>query len=253
MWKRFRTDLHIHTCLSPCGDLSMAPGVIVEEALKRGLDAIGICDHNTAENVPAVRKAAEKTRLAVLGGMEVTSQEEVHILALFTPGRDEKLFELQEKVYENLPGLNDEKAFGEQVIVNENNEVTGLNTRLLIGATNLPLDRVVETIRSLSGLAIASHVDRESFGIIGQLGFIPEGLPLDALELSGRIPPDEARAFLPPSRWRAGGFPLVTFSDAHYPEDIGKRSTSFRVAELQVEEIREALLGREGRRVFLEE
>lgn len=249
MWKRFRADLHIHTCLSPCGDLSMVPGVIVEEALKKGLDAIGICDHNAAENVPAVRKAAEKEKIAVLGGMEITSQEEVHILALFTPGRDEKLFELQEKVYENLPGLNDEKAFGEQVIVNENNEVTGLNTRLLIGATNLPLDRVVETIRSLSGLAIAAHVDRESFGIIGQLGFIPEGLPLDALELSRRISPDEARAFLP----EVSGFPLVTFSDAHYPEDIGKRSTSFRVAELQVEEIREALLGREGRRVFLEE
>ncbi len=247
MWKRFRADLHIHTCLSPCGDLSMAPGVIVEEALKKGLDAIGICDHNAAENVPAVRKAAEKKKIAVLGGMEITSREEVHILALFDD--DEKLFELQEKVYENLPGLNDEKAFGEQVIVNENNKVTGLNTRLLIGATNLPLDRVVETIRSLSGLAIAAHVDRESFGIIGQLGFIPEGLPLDALELSGKILPDEARAVLP----EVSGFPLVTFSDAHYPEDIGKRSTSFRVAELQVEEIREALLGREGRRVFLEE
>ncbi len=247
MWKRFRADLHIHTCLSPCGDLSMAPGVIVEEALKKGLDAIGICDHNAAENVPAVRKAAEKKKIAVLGGMEITSREEVHILALFDD--DEKLFELQEKVYENLPGLNDEKAFGEQVIVNENNKVTGLNTRLLIGATNLPLDRVVETIRSLSGLAIAAHVDRESFGIIGQLGFIPEGLPLDALELSGRISPEEMKTLFP----QASGFPLVTFSDAHYPEDIGKRSTSFRVAELQVEEIREALLGREGRRVFLEE
>jgi len=247
MWKRFRADLHIHTCLSPCGNLSMVPGVIVEEALRRGLDAIGICDHNAAENVPAVRKAAEKKRIAVLGGMEITSQEEVHVLALFDD--DEKLFELQEKVYENLPGLNDEEAFGEQVVVNENDEVTGLNTRLLIGATNLPLDRIVETIRSLSGLAIASHVDRESFGIIGQLGFVPEGLPLDALELSGETRPHEARALLP----QVSGFPLVTFSDAHYPEDIGKRSTSFRVAELEIEEIREALLGREGRGVFFEE
>jgi len=131
----------------------MVPGVIVEEALRKGLQAIGICDHNAAENVPAVRKAAEKKRIAVLGGMEITSQEEVHVLALFDD--DEKLFELQEKVYENLPGLNDEKAFGEQTVVNEKDEVVDVNQRLLIGATTLPLERIVEMIRSLSGLAIA--------------------------------------------------------------------------------------------------
>ena len=275
MLRRFRADLHIHTCLSPCGSLSMVPGVIVEEARRKELDVIGICDHNATENVPAVRKAAEKRRIVVLGGMEITSEEEVHVLALFD--NDEKLFELQKKVYDNLPGRNDERVFGEQVIVNENDEVVDVNDRLLIGATGLPLQAIVDAIHSLCGLAIASHVDRESFGIIGQLGFIPEGLPLDALEVSPGMSCEKARISLPawargglsadvrstPGRSAANvpgqglpgvcGFPVGTFSDAHYPEHIGRRCTAFLVEGVQVEEMRMALLGREGRSVFLAE
>ncbi len=247
MLRGFRADLHIHTCLSPCGSLAMVPGVIIEEAQKRGLDVIAICDHNSAENAAAVRKAAEKTRIAVLGGMEITSEEEVHVLALFD--REEKLLKLQERVYDSLPGVNDERAFGEQVVVNENDEVVEINERLLVGATTLPLDSIVQEIHSLSGIAIASHVDRESFGIIGQLGFIPEGLELDALEVSPRSTLAEARSAFPAVQ----AFPLVTFSDAHYPEDIGKRWTGFLAEAMESQEIKKALLGREGRGVFFEE
>ena len=99
MLKKIKADLHIHTCLSPCGDMDMTPAMIVEKARSKGLDVIGICDHNSSENVIAVRKAGEKYNLKVLGGMEVTSKEEVHILALFD--EDKKLSELQKTVYEN--------------------------------------------------------------------------------------------------------------------------------------------------------
>lgn len=225
----------------------MVPGVIAEEARKKGLDVIGICDHNATENVQAVRKAAGKKNVAVLGGMEITSQEEVHILALFDD--DEKLFELQRIVYDNLPGVNDERVFGEQVVVDENNQVVDVNERLLAGATRLPLDKIVRAARSLCGLAIASHVDREGFGIIGQLGFIPEGLQLDAVEVSPRISGKEAKEKL----LEVSRFPLVTFSDAHCPEDIGRSWTTFLVEEVNVEEIRNALLCREGRAVLLTE
>ena len=143
---------------------------------------IGICDHNSAENVACAKKVGEKEGLTVIGGIEVTSQEEVHILALFSEDRD--LFELADLIYENLPGINDERVFGEQIVVNEDDEVLGFNKRLLIGATVLPLRQIVDRIHSLSGLAIAPHIDRESFGIIGQLGFIPDGLELDGLEVS---------------------------------------------------------------------
>jgi hypothetical protein len=247
MLKKFRADLHIHTCLSPCGSLSMVPGVIVEEARKRRLDVIGICDHNATENVRAVRKAAQKEKVAVLGGMEVTTAEEVHVLALFD--EDERLFELQTLVYENLPRLEGKPSYGEQVIVNENDEVVDVNGHLLMGATGLPLEVVVERIRSLSGLAIASHVDREGFGILGQLGFVPEGLRLDAVEISPKMTADKARSALP----QVSAFPLVAFSDAHFPEEIGRRCTTFVVEDVRIEEIRNALLSREGRSVLMEQ
>jgi predicted metal-dependent phosphoesterase TrpH len=117
MLKKIKADLHIHTCLSPCGDMDMTPAMIVEKARSKGLNVIGICDHNSSENVAAVKKAGEKYSLKVLGGMEITSKEEVHILALFD--EDKKLSELQEIVYENLKGVNDEEFFGYQLIVDE--------------------------------------------------------------------------------------------------------------------------------------
>jgi PHP family Zn ribbon phosphoesterase len=125
----------------------------------------------------------------------------------------------------------------------------GLNDRLLIGATSLPLERIVEAIHSLGGLAIASHIDRESFGIVGQLGFVPEGLVLDALEVSPRTSVANVLAAFP----QASGFPLVTFSDAHYPEDIGNRWTGFLIEDIRTAEVKWALQAQQGRRTFLSE
>ena len=244
MLRKIKADLHIHTCLSPCGDMDMTPAIIVEKARSKGLDVIGICDHNSSENVIAVKKAGEKNNLKVLGGMEVTSKEEVHILALFD--EDKKLSELQEIVYENLKGVNDEEFFGYQLIVDEQGEIIDLNKKLLIGATDLTVDRIVELIHSLNGLAIASHVDRERFSLIGQLGFVPEGLELDGLELSPRYMSENKKLDFPMS----SGFPLVTFSDAHYIDDIGKTSTTFLLDEITVIELKKALKNRDGRSIL---
>ena len=237
------TDLHIHTCLSPCGDLSMGPRSIVETASRRGLDAIGISDHNSSENAPAVMAAARGSPLAVLPGMEVTSKEEVHILALFDSV--EQAFRLQRIVYDHLPGRNDPDVFGLQVVVNEDHDVLGFNDRLLAGAADLSVGQVVDAIHALDGLAIACHVDRETFGIIGQLGFIPESLPLDALEFSRNTTIEDARRrFQEYSRWA-----FVRSSDAHSPEEIGIAATPMLLDGVSVGEIRKAFLGQEGRRV----
>ena len=217
----------------------MSPRNIVSAAKRKGLDVIGICDHNSAENVPAVEKTARREGIRVIGGMEVTSKEEVHVLALFET--DEALFSLQEIVYDNLQGTNDEKLYGEQVIVNEEEEVVGFNQKLLIGATDITIDRLVDLVHERGGLAIASHVDREGFGIIGQLGFIPEGLSLDALELADpsgrdRVPKD-------------AGFPFITSSDAHAVELVGNRFTLFLMRNISIEEMRRCLRGEGGRAV----
>lgn len=247
MLKRFKADLHIHTCLSPCSDseVRMSPRRIIEQAKLRGLDVIGICDHNSAENVACAQKVGENEGLAVIGGIEITSQEEVHILAFFDEDKD--LFKLANLIYENLPGINDERVFGEQIVVNENDAVLSFNKRLLIGATTLPIHQIVDRIHSLSGLAIASHIDRESFSIIGQLGFIPDGLELDGLEVSPRLPLKEAQLEF----GEALGFPLVTFSDAHTLEDIGKSFTCLLIEEANIKELRKALRNEDGRKVVI--
>jgi len=118
MLRTFRADVHIHTCLSPCADIDMSPKAIVEQAEKKGLDIIAICDHNSAENVAATRRAASGRSLTVLGGMEITSEEEAHVLALF----DEigQILELQGIVYDHLPkGPAAEIDIDDQIVVNE--------------------------------------------------------------------------------------------------------------------------------------
>lgn len=242
MLKVMKADLHVHTCLSPCADLAMSPRAIAQQAKIKEIDILGICDHNSVENVPALIDAASRFEISVLPGMEVTSQEEVHILALFD--RLEPALELQKIIYLNLPGENDEEAFGMQVVVNEEGEVLGFNKKLLIGASTLSVSDVVQTIHSLEGLAIASHVDREGFSITGQLGFIPADLGLDALEISAPMTRKEAR-----DRYDYG-FPLTTSSDAHCPEDIGKVFTTFYIENSSTAEIKKALLVQKGRKII---
>ena len=241
--KDYRMDLHVHTCLSPCAESEMAPMAIIAGASELGLDAIAICDHNSAENVAAVRKAGQKQGICVIGGMEVSSVEEVHILTLFD--EDEALFEMQKIVYDHLFGVNDEKYFGEQLLVDEDDNVTGSTTKLLIGSTTLAVDEIVETTHKLGGLAIASHVDREAFGMLGQLGFIPEGLKLDALELSARCKDEDV------DDYRRCGFELVRSSDAHYPWDIGKVCTTFTLESLELSEMSMAFQGVNARAVTI--
>ena len=235
--RKVRADLHLHTCLSPCCESEMRATAIVEQAGKAGLDMIGICDHNSAENVSAVMEAGMRDGLAVIPGIEVTSQEEVHILGLFRNRED--LMHLQDLVYENLPGENDEEAFGSQLVVDEQDRVVGTNRRLLIGATTLTVEQIVDAIHKQGGLAVASHGDRERFSLIGQLGFIPEGLDLDAVEISK-----------PWSCERYYAYPAVTSSDAHSLADIGKSSTCFMVEAPLFDEIEKALHREGGRRII---
>lgn len=234
--KELRADLHVHTCLSPCAEREMVPTAIVRRARAKGLDMIGVCDHNSAENVAAVARAGRSQSLCVIPGIEITSREEVHILGLFAS--EQRLMDLQGVVYENLAGENNEEFFGPQTVVDEHDRPAGTNTRFLLGATGLSLEEVVEAIHDCGGLAVASHIDRESFGLVGHLGFIPPGLKLDAVELS-----PQAR----PGGW--GGFPVLRASDAHCLNDIGRSVTSIFAEQASVEEIGKALRKEDGRRV----
>ncbi|MGQ9672667.1 MAG: PHP domain-containing protein [Candidatus Aminicenantales bacterium] len=242
MLRTYRADLHVHTCLSPCGELEMSPRAIATKANEKSIDILGICDHNSAENVPALQEAAQPFKINVLAGIEITSQEEVHILGLFDDF--ESALRIQDIVYEHLPGENDEETFGLQVVVNGAGEVLRINKKLLIGASTLSLERVVELIHSLNGLAIASHVDREGFSLIGQLGFVPDNVAIDALEVSPRLSLEEGRRRFRPN------LPLTTSSDAHRLEEIGLATTSFLLQAATVSEIKLALRQEAGRKIL---
>lgn len=239
----YKADLHIHSCLSPCGELEMSPRAIVEKSLEKGLELIAVCDHNSAENAGAVMRAAGKTGLCVLPGMEICSREEVHTLAIF--GTLGQALRMQGIVYGCLKGTNRPELFGDQVVANEFDEVEGFNDRLLIGAAQISLADVVKETQSLGGLCIASHVDRPSFSILSQLGFVPKDLDLDGLEISGLRGWESIKSEIP----GLDRFAVVCFSDAHLPEDIGKRSSAFVLEAPSVSEIRLALRQEGGRKV----
>ena len=132
----FKADLHIHTVLSPCGDLEMSPSAIVQRALARGLDMIAISDHNTTRQVKVAQKVGRDNGLFVLGGVEVTSQEEAHCLAYFET--DDQLDEFQEFLDQHLPPIpNDEDRFGYQLIVDENEEIVGEEEYHLLNAIDV--------------------------------------------------------------------------------------------------------------------
>lgn len=241
--RQIKADLHVHTCLSPCSNLDMSPREIVNAAVGNGMDLIGICDHNSAENVLAVKKAGERNGLMVLGGMEVTSAEEAHILVFFE--EDDDLLEFQKHVYRHLAGRNDEHSFGLQVIADDEDGVTGFCDRMLIGATSLTAEAIVARARQAKGesLVIAAHVDRESFSIIGQLGFIPPSLSIDAVEVSTMSPVELRKQYPDCAR-----YPVMTGSDAHNPDRIGKRFTRLTVDAGTIAEIKKALTGRDDRK-----
>jgi 3',5'-nucleoside bisphosphate phosphatase len=241
----FRADLHIHTSLSPCSDTwRMTPGGIVCRAKEECLQLIAICDHNSMRNVEAVQRAARGHGVVVMAGMEITSAEEVHTLGIF-PDLDAARA-AQEVIDRNLPGENAPEVFGYQVLMDERDEILDSEERFLAGATLLSLDAVVETIHGCGGVAIASHVDREGFGILGQLGWIPDGLPLDGLEVSWALPRPEARERFPQIR----GWVLLRGSDAHQPEEVGRAWTRLLMAKPGFEELRMALQGKDGRQVI---
>jgi PHP family Zn ribbon phosphoesterase len=221
----------------------MSPRAIVAKSHEAGLDIIAVCDHNTAENVQATMRAGEMAGVNVLPGMEICSKEEVHVVAIF--GTLDNALSMQAVVYAHLPGENDANLWGDQIVVDEKDEVVGENLHLLIGATSLGLSDIVTYVHQFEGICIASHIDRPTFGIISNLGFVPKQLGLDGVEVSWRMPIQTACETFPGIK----DFSCVTSSDAHYLEDIGKVWTGFIIKTPTVEEIRMALTGKAGRRV----
>ena len=176
-------DLHIHSCLSPCGDALMTPNNIVGMAFIKQLDVIAVCDHNTARNLPAIQEVADMMGVVLLPGLEITTREEAHMLAYFDSV--EAALAFSERIYPYLPPVpNNPRFFGEQQIMNAQDEVTGNEEKLLISALDLSFEECAALIRAGGGLCVPAHINRGSNGCLNALGFLPQGVHYDALEVS---------------------------------------------------------------------
>lgn len=180
---RVAYDLHLHSCLSPCGSDDMTPANIAAMAALAGYSLIALTDHNTARNCRAAAAAAAENGLAFVPGMELTTVEEAHILCLFRSV--EAAEEFGKYVYERLPDVkNRPEFFGNQYIMNELDEVTGEEPRLLLSATGIGTYDAAALVREFDGVALPAHIDRDSFSIISNLGFYDERMGFGAVELS---------------------------------------------------------------------
>ncbi len=239
--QEYTAELHIHTVLSPCAEIEMIPPLIIQEALERGINLIAITDHNSSANVEAVQKAASGSGLVVLPGMETQTQEEVHVLCLFDTL--DQLQAWQEVVDQRLPAIpNQADHFGEQFVVDASGEYIRSEGRLLINSVQISIDELVMQVHQLGGLAIPAHVDRQAFGLIANLGFVPPELEVDALEISRFHSPEQVCQKFPQLK----SYPLIQDGDVHLLEDmIG--ANLFWIQAPTIAEIRMALRKEAGR------
>lgn len=242
--RTFRTDLHIHTVLSPCGGLEMSPVNIVSLASNRGLDIIGITDHNSTRHCEQVWRLARKTNLTVLPGCEMTSREEVHCLGLF--GDFDALRIFQQFIDDKLILVpHNPKIFGYQVIVDANENILEELDYYLGASINASVEEIEQKVHELDGIFIPAHVDRPRNSIFSQLAFLPPQLQVDALQISKLADEKSVR-----SKFRiAPEISIVRFSDAHFPDDLGKTYTAFEMESTSFTEIKKALKREDGRGV----
>ena len=233
--KPFRADLHIHSLLSPCASLDMSPAEIIRHAVAGGLDMIAVTDHNTTLHCELAVALGREAGITVLRGAEVTSSDEVHSLVILPDGEARGAF--QEWLEQHCTfAPHDPAIFGDQVVIDRDEKIVTEITHYLPAALSASLDEVEAAAHRLRALFIPAHIDRPSFSITSQLGFIPEDLYIDAVEVVGTMPD-----LL---------YPVIRNSDAHITQHIGRRYTSYMLDEPSFRELAMALRGEAGRDII---
>ncbi len=229
-------DLHIHSCLSPCGDDDMTPGNIVGMAMLKELDVIALTDHNSCKNCPAFMKLAEAYGILAIPGMEINTSEEVHVVCLFPKLYQAMAFD--EYVYERLmPFPNREEIFGKQEVYNEEDEVIGNEQYLLINTVDISIDELWDIVHSYEGIIIPAHIDKEANSLLYNLGFVPPDSKFRAVEIKNLEKAEKITAdnpYLKDCR-------IISSSDAHYLQDIQEAIHFIEVEERSVRHVLAAL------------
>lgn len=241
---KLKADLHLHSVLSPCGDLLMTPAAIIKEAKKEKIDVLALTDHNSAENVEVFQHFAKKSNLQIIPAMETETKEEIHILCYFPDLKS--LLKWQEIIYYNLSDQeNDEDFFGPQIKCDYNDEYQSKVKRLLAASVNLSLEECVKKVKEIGGLVVPSHLDRKH-SIISQLGFIPPGLNFITVEISKNTNPKTILKKFPYLK----KFQFMQNSDSHYLKEI-KAYQHLVVEKFSFSEFKKAVEKKEDRKIEL--
>lgn len=229
-------DLHIHSCLSPCGDDDMTPANLVGMAAIKGLDVIALTDHNSCANCPAAVYHGENYGVTVIPGMELTTEEEVHVICLFSSLENALAFDAL--VYDRLmPIPNREDIFGKQQIMNEEDNIIGTKKKLLINATSISFDEAFPLVESYGGIAYPAHVDKSSTSLISNLGFVPPQSTFTCAEFHDFKNLHSLRKAHP----YFGKCNVICCSDAHYLRDIHEPEHQLFTESRSMEHIFKAL------------
>lgn len=230
-------DMHIHSCLSPCGDDDMTPGNIVGMAALLGLDAVALCDHNTCKNCPAIMKIAEEFGVIAIPGMELTTAEEVHVLCYFSNLNDALAFDeyVESRI---LPIPLNPQFFGNQIIIDEDDNPKGTFDTLLISATDISFDKAYDIIKSFNGIMVPAHLDKSSTSLLSNLGLIPSDSKFKIAELKNPSRYDELRALHP----YLNDCHILSSTDAHRLESLKEPQNFLHVEEKSLKGIYDTLL-----------
>lgn len=233
-----KADIHIHTVLSPCGDLDMSPVNIINKAKELNISILGITDHNSCRNAEVCAELGKENDIFVICGAEVTTKEEVHCLC-FMPDIN-KLNEFQQFIDSKIIFFqNSPDKFGYQLVIDKDENIVDEVEHLLINAIDCDIKDLQVKVDELNGIFIPAHIDRPTFSISSQLGFIPTDLKFDVLELSYRA---KQTNFLQNFPWFQN-YRYIYNSDAHFINDIGRIYTEFELTSLNFENFRKAIIG----------
>ncbi len=229
-------DLHIHSCLSPCGDGDMTPANIAGMAAVKGLEVVALTDHNSCKNCPAFLAEAAKYGILGIAGMELTTSEEVHAVCLFPSLLTAMEFDAY--VSEHLiPFPNDEGIFGRQEIYNEQDEICGTEPNLLINATDISFDGLWQLVQGFGGVMFPAHIDKGANSLIANLGFIPPDSCFKTAEVKDLRKLHQLKRQHP----YLEGCRIISSSDAHYLEHINEPELTLQVRERSPLAVIEAL------------
>lgn len=246
MLRWFKADLHIHTVLSCCAELSMGPHGIVQRALELGLEIIAITDHNSTLNIKAVMEAAQHTGLTVIPGVEAATNRDAHIICLFPTLAAASAFE--RRLHPALAqGQNDPAFIGPQYVVDAEENILAENKDLLMLATHLNCQELASRVLECDGILYPAHIDRRGNSILRTLGYLPPDIPFAGVEISSNINGERAVQEYP----FISSFPIIQSSDAHDLNQIGKVATWFKLAAPNFDEIARALKSEHGRQVSI--